>query len=168
MPWISIMARLHVSRVKGSEASTHLLSGRELRAWRRLKREQSPPSPFRVHIRARCAVCRSRLSHDGRAARRSRRVRVSSASASTASRLRLRASETKHRYAHVAGLSRPPQSVQEVRRGPCMGGVSVNQCRVKTVPGSVPVPMSASATIRNCARASPTAALRRVCSPCPL
>ncbi len=40
------MARLHVSRVKGSEASTHLLSGRELRAWRRLKREQSPPSPF--------------------------------------------------------------------------------------------------------------------------
>ncbi len=38
--------RLHVSRVKGSAASVHPLSGRELRALRRLKREQDPASPF--------------------------------------------------------------------------------------------------------------------------
>jgi type 1 fimbriae regulatory protein FimB/type 1 fimbriae regulatory protein FimE len=38
--------RLHVSRVKGSSESVHPLSGRELRALRRLKREQEPASPF--------------------------------------------------------------------------------------------------------------------------
>jgi integrase len=38
--------RLHVSRVKGSADSVHPLSGRELRALRRLKREQEPASPF--------------------------------------------------------------------------------------------------------------------------
>jgi type 1 fimbriae regulatory protein FimB/type 1 fimbriae regulatory protein FimE len=38
--------RAHISRVKGSEDSTHPLSGRELQALRRLKREQDPPSPF--------------------------------------------------------------------------------------------------------------------------
>jgi hypothetical protein len=32
-----------------------------------------------------------------------------------------------------------------------MGTVYGRCCRVKTVPGSVPVPISASATIRNCA-----------------
>jgi integrase len=37
---------LHVSRAKGSEDSTRPLSGRELRALRRLKREQDPPSAF--------------------------------------------------------------------------------------------------------------------------
>jgi integrase len=38
--------RMHVSRVKGSADSVHPLSGRELRALRRLKREQEPASPF--------------------------------------------------------------------------------------------------------------------------
>jgi type 1 fimbriae regulatory protein FimB/type 1 fimbriae regulatory protein FimE len=38
--------RLHVSRVKGSAESVHPLSGRELRALRRLRREQDPESPF--------------------------------------------------------------------------------------------------------------------------
>jgi type 1 fimbriae regulatory protein FimB/type 1 fimbriae regulatory protein FimE len=38
--------RLHVSRVKGSAESVHPLSGRELRALRRLKREQEPASAF--------------------------------------------------------------------------------------------------------------------------
>ena len=38
--------RLHVSRLKGSAESVHPLSGRELRALRRLKREQGPASPF--------------------------------------------------------------------------------------------------------------------------
>ena len=38
--------RLHVSRLKGSAESVHPLSGRELRALRRLKREQDATSPF--------------------------------------------------------------------------------------------------------------------------
>jgi type 1 fimbriae regulatory protein FimB/type 1 fimbriae regulatory protein FimE len=38
--------RLHVRRVKGSSESVHPLSGRELRALRRLKRDQLPESPF--------------------------------------------------------------------------------------------------------------------------
>src|SRR6476620_11778434 len=38
--------RLHVRRLKGGSESVHPLSGRELRALRRLKREQEPTSPF--------------------------------------------------------------------------------------------------------------------------
>src|SRR6476646_668980 len=38
--------RMHVSRVKGSAESVHPLTGRELRALRRLKRDQDPASPF--------------------------------------------------------------------------------------------------------------------------
>jgi integrase len=37
---------VHISRVKGSAGGVHPLSGPELRALRRLKREQEPPSPF--------------------------------------------------------------------------------------------------------------------------
>src|SRR6516165_3273494 len=39
-------SRLHVSRVKNGSPSVHPLSGRELRALRRLQREQEPQSPF--------------------------------------------------------------------------------------------------------------------------
>jgi integrase len=38
--------RLHVSRTKNGSPSVHPLSGRELRALRRLQREQEPTSPF--------------------------------------------------------------------------------------------------------------------------
>ena len=38
--------RLHVARAKNGSPSVHPLSGRELRALRRLKREQEPASPF--------------------------------------------------------------------------------------------------------------------------
>jgi site-specific recombinase XerD len=38
--------RMHVARVKGSAESVHPLSGRELRALRRVEREQDPASPF--------------------------------------------------------------------------------------------------------------------------
>jgi type 1 fimbriae regulatory protein FimB/type 1 fimbriae regulatory protein FimE len=37
---------VHVRRVKNGDPSVHPLSGRELRALRRLKREQEPASPF--------------------------------------------------------------------------------------------------------------------------
>jgi integrase len=39
-------AVLHVRRVKNGTPATHPLTGRELRALRRLQREQDPPSPF--------------------------------------------------------------------------------------------------------------------------
>ena len=38
--------RLHVNRAKNGSPSVHPLSGRELRALRRLKRDQEPVSPF--------------------------------------------------------------------------------------------------------------------------
>jgi integrase len=38
--------QIHVSRAKNGSPSVHPLSGVELRALRRLKREQEPPSPF--------------------------------------------------------------------------------------------------------------------------
>ena len=38
--------RLHVNRAKAGSPAVHPLSGRELRALRRLKREQEPESPF--------------------------------------------------------------------------------------------------------------------------
>ena len=38
--------RLHVNRAKSGSPSVHPLSGRELRALRRLRREQEPESPF--------------------------------------------------------------------------------------------------------------------------
>ena len=40
------MAASMCSRLKGSAESVHPLSGRELRALRRLKRDQDPASPF--------------------------------------------------------------------------------------------------------------------------
>jgi integrase len=39
-------ALMHVRRVKNGSPATHPLTGRELRALGRLRREQSPPSPF--------------------------------------------------------------------------------------------------------------------------
>jgi type 1 fimbriae regulatory protein FimB/type 1 fimbriae regulatory protein FimE len=38
--------QIHVSRAKNGSSSVHPLSGVELRALRRLKRDQEPPSPF--------------------------------------------------------------------------------------------------------------------------
>jgi type 1 fimbriae regulatory protein FimB/type 1 fimbriae regulatory protein FimE len=38
--------RMHVNRAKSGSASVHPLSGRELRALRRLQRDQEPASPF--------------------------------------------------------------------------------------------------------------------------
>ena len=39
-------AELHVARIKNGSPSVHPLTGRELRALRRLQREQNPKSPF--------------------------------------------------------------------------------------------------------------------------
>ena len=49
-------ATLHVRRVKQGTPSTHPILGDELRALRRLQREQEPKSPVRVHLGARCTL----------------------------------------------------------------------------------------------------------------
>ena len=54
-------AVLHVRRVKQGTPSTHPIRGDELRALRRLQREQEPRSPFVFTSRARLAVHYSRL-----------------------------------------------------------------------------------------------------------
>ena len=43
---------LHVQRLKNGRPSVHTVRGTELRALRRLQREQRPPSPLPVHHRA--------------------------------------------------------------------------------------------------------------------
>ena len=83
--------RLHVSRLKGSAESVHPLSGRELRALRRLKREQDPASPF-IFTSERgapftTAGFRKMVARLGVAAQ----LRLSSASAHAPARLRLQA-----------------------------------------------------------------------------
>jgi hypothetical protein len=52
----SNQGKIHIARVKGSAASVHPLTGRELRALRRLNREQDPSVAVRVHIRTRRPV----------------------------------------------------------------------------------------------------------------
>ena len=61
--------RLHVSRLKGSAESVHPLSGRELRALRRLKREQDPAVAIHLHERTRCTIHDGGIPQDGRPAR---------------------------------------------------------------------------------------------------
>ena len=83
--------RLHVSRLKGSAESVHPLSGRELRALRRLKRDQDPASPF-IFTSERgspftTAGFRKMVARLGVAAR----LRLSSASAHAPACLRLQA-----------------------------------------------------------------------------
>jgi integrase len=59
-------ATLHVRRVKQGTPSTHPILGDELRALRRLQREQDPKLPFRVHVGARDTVHHRRLRPHGR------------------------------------------------------------------------------------------------------
>ena len=61
--------RLHVSRLKGSAESVHPLSGRELRALRRLKREQDPASPFIFTSERGAPFTHGGIPQDGRPAR---------------------------------------------------------------------------------------------------
>jgi hypothetical protein len=44
--WIYTQGHLHVRRLKNGRPSVHTVRGSELRALRRLQREQDPPSPY--------------------------------------------------------------------------------------------------------------------------
>ena len=58
-------ARLHVRRIKQGIPSTHPIQRDELRALRRLQREQEPKSSFVFHIWAWFTVHHSRVRKDG-------------------------------------------------------------------------------------------------------
>ena len=61
--------RLHVSRLKGSSESVHPLAGVELRALRRLKREQDRDFAIYLYERTRCTIDDGGIPQDGRPAR---------------------------------------------------------------------------------------------------
>ena len=92
-------SQIHVARVKGSAASVHPLTGRELRVLRRLHREQSPKSSF-VFTSERGAPFatggfRTLIARLGKVAG----YRISRSSAHAATRLRIQACQRRNRYA---------------------------------------------------------------------
>ena len=102
-------ATLHVRRVKQGTPSTHPILGDELRALRRLQREQEPKSPF-VFTSERGAP----FSTAG-FARMVERVGargeawLQSTPPHAQTRLRLRSGQQRSRHAGATGLSRAPQ-----------------------------------------------------------
>jgi integrase len=61
--------QIHVSRAKNGSPSVHPLSGVELRAMRRLKRDQEPPSPFAFTSERGAPFTTAGVAQDGGAAR---------------------------------------------------------------------------------------------------
>ena len=101
-------ATLHVRRAKKGTPATHPIIGDEMRALRRLQREQDPKSPFvftssaaRRSPRRLCPACGARW--------RGRRARLQGAPAHAAPRLRLRPGQQGPRYARPSGLPRPQE-----------------------------------------------------------
>ena len=102
-------ATLHVRRVKQGTPSTHPILGDELRALRRLQREQEPKSPF-VFTSERGAPFTHRwLRPHGRAGGQGGQAGLQGAPAHAQARLRLRAGQQGARHAGAAGLSRASQ-----------------------------------------------------------
>ena len=98
-------ANLDVRRRKAGTPATHPLTGLELRALRRLKREQEPSSPF-VFISERGAP----FSGEGFARLLQRAGKAAddpSSSAHAPARLRLQAGQRRPGHAGAAGLPRP-------------------------------------------------------------
>ena len=100
---------LHVRRVKQGTPSTHPILGDELRALRRLKREQEPEVTLRVHVGARRTLQHRRVRPHGRAGRGRGQACLQGAPAHAQARLRLRAGQQGARHAGAAGVPRPPQ-----------------------------------------------------------
>ena len=90
---------LHVRRVKRGTPATHPLTGRELRALRRLQREAGGS--------ARHAVRHAWLSGDGGARGQGCRFRHEDTPAHAAPCVRLQAGERRRRYSHDSRLPRP-------------------------------------------------------------
>ena len=103
----SATGNLHVRRVKKGSPSTHPIRGDELRALRKLQREQEPV--LRVRFRARLALHDGRFRSHDRARWRGRRAQLQRPSAHVTPRLRLQAGQRWRRHQSVASLPRPPQ-----------------------------------------------------------
>jgi type 1 fimbriae regulatory protein FimB/type 1 fimbriae regulatory protein FimE len=95
---------LHVRRVKNGRPSTHIVRGTELRALRRLRREQAPPSPYLFTTER-----EGPMSADGFrklfARRRGGRVPVPGPPAHAAPRLRVQAGARRARHARDPGVA---------------------------------------------------------------
>ena len=99
-------AALHVRRVKQGTPSVHPIVGDELRAFRRLLREQEPKVTLRVHFGARGAFHHCRFRPHGGAGRDRGQAWLQGASAHATARLRLRLGQQGTRHEGAAGLSR--------------------------------------------------------------
>ena len=102
-------ATLHVRRVKQGTPSTHPILGDELRALRRLQREQEPKSPFVFTSERGAPFTTAGFARMVERAGDRGQARVQGAPAHAAARLRLRAGQQGARYARAASLPRPSQ-----------------------------------------------------------
>jgi integrase len=98
-------ATLHVRRVKQGIPSTHPILGDELRALRRLQREQEPKSPFVFTSRTGSAVQHRWLRPHGRTRGQGGQAGVQGAPTHASARLRLCLGQQGARYPRLASLS---------------------------------------------------------------
>ena len=102
-------ATLHVRRVKQGTPSTHPILGDELRALRRLQREQEPKSPFVFTSERGAPFSTAGFARMVERAGVEAKLALQGAPAHAQARLRLRVGQQGTRYAGASGLPRPPQ-----------------------------------------------------------
>ena len=100
---------LHVRRVKRGTPSTHPILGDELRALRRLQREQEPKSPFVFTSERGAPFSTAGFARMIERAGSEAQAGLQGPSAHAAPCLRLRTGQQRARHPSPAGLSRPPQ-----------------------------------------------------------
>ena len=100
---------LHVRRVKQGTPSTHPILGDELRALRRLQREQEPKSPFVFTSERGAPFSTAGFARMVERAGARGEAWVQGAPAHAQARLWLHAGEQGSRHPRSAGLPRPPQ-----------------------------------------------------------
>ena len=99
-------ARLHVRRVKQGTPATHPIPGDEMRALRKLQREQDPKSPFVFTSERGSPFSMSGFARLVERAGEAAKLGFPSPPPYAPTRLRLRAGEQGARYAGFAGVSR--------------------------------------------------------------
>ena len=102
-------ATLHVRRVKKGTPATHPVRGDELRALRKLQREQEPKSPFVFTSERGSPFTTAGFARMVERAGEAAGFKFKAAPAHVAARLRLRAGEQGPRHAGFAGLFGPQQ-----------------------------------------------------------
>ena len=100
---------LAVRRAKRGTPAMHPIRGDELRALRRLQREQDPKSPFVFTSERGAPFTTAGFCAHGGACRRSRRAEVQGSPAHAPTCLRLRLGQQGPRYPSTASLPRAPE-----------------------------------------------------------